>query len=1169
MAVGVVAATGRSEAERMSRAIGREFRTHDGNRRPPAPRSRELLLAHYKQTHLRVETKRTMADIVLGLTKSVVEGTVSKVQTAIEEEKQLKERVQHDLVFITDEFQMMQSFLNVVGRGQVNNNVVRTWVTQVRNLAYDVEDCIEFVIHLDKKSAWWHRLFPSFMTPVLPSCLAPVLLLDEAVADIKQIKARVEDVSQRNVRYNLISGSGSKPVGQLQLLVAAGPSAFDILIEARDVTKELSGFRDLTELLSNNDADLQVISVWGTKGDLGKTSIIRNAYNDPEISKKFGCRAWITLAHPFDPLEFIRGLLSQFYANSAQQQQGAIIGSNVLKRIKESTAVAEDDLVNEFVKEVNEKRYLIVLEDLSTMLEWDTIRLYLPNTGNGSRILVSTQQFEIASLCTGHPFQVSQLRQFSSDHGVCILFKEGSCCDRSNSDKTDRGMASCNDILHDALLMKDGVIQGEISSYYAKAGLVLDDMFTHLKRRNEKLIHLITEAIFKSKTFGFGVISVWGIAGIGKSTFVRTVYNLKPQCDMYGWVNVSSPFNLRDFSRSLLLDLHPKGTCFESFSDLTEEKKEIGMFRIKDPIHECHKLLHEHKCLVVIDGLLSTEEWDLIKAALLSGHSESFIIVITNEESVARHCAVEDLFVFNMKGLEADVGLYLFIKEVYGPLLDYQMNEEKARLMVDKCVGPISDVNPQMIEETSLLLKKWLAAKPRINHDGDLTPEMIEEAKLIIKKCGGIPKAWKRFNDRFMQELQTHPGFDSLRGLFAWMQSYFHNSPDSLKPCIFYLSIFPRNKIIRWRRLVRRWIAEGYSRDTASKSAEEYGEMLFAKLVGLSIMQQLPETGGTIVSCKGMVWYEVNIFFHEYIISEPMEENHIFTLEGHCSLTSQRTGRHLTIGSTWERDKIVFKSIDFSRLRSLTVFGKWESFFISDKMRLLRVLDLENASEVTNDVLDHIVNLPRLKFLSLRGCKMISHLPDSLGDLRQLQTLDIRHTSVVRLPTVIIKLQKLQYIRGGTKATLGDEGTSARITTAETKTQTKCRPAHTLVAWLPNLCSGRHAGDPYSGLEVPRGIKELTALHTLGVINVGIAGCKAILKELKNLTQLRKLGVSGINKKNIEELCSAVLCHRYLESLSVQFDKDKQGSCDDALKEDLRQRLAQHPNRLVLKLKLE
>lgn len=88
------------------------------------------------------------------------------------------------------------------------------------------------------------------------------------------------------------------------------------------------------------------------------------------------------------------------------------------------------------------------------------------------------------------------------------------------------------------------------------------------------------------------------------------------------------------------------------------------MFRTKDPIQECHKLLHKHKFLIVIDGLQSTEEWDLIKSTLLSGNSESFIIVITNEESVARHCAVEDNFVFNVNGLKADAALYLFIKEV-------------------------------------------------------------------------------------------------------------------------------------------------------------------------------------------------------------------------------------------------------------------------------------------------------------------------------------------------------------------------------------------------------------------------------------------------------------------------------------------------------------------------
>ena len=241
---------------------------------------------------------------------------------------------------------------------------------------------------------------------------------------------------------------------------------------------------------------------------------------------------------------------------------------------------------------------------------------------------------------------------------LTVSYLQGSY--RDSRSKDEKTFGCNNDILIDWLLMKDGLRQDDISSFYAKTGLVLDDMFTRLRECNKQLLFLITEAIFRSRgEFRFGVISVWGIAGVGKSTFVRTIYNSHGQFEMYGWVNVSHPFNLRDLACSLLLDLHQNGRCF-----LWLGEKDIDMFRTKDPIQECHKLLHKHKFLIVIDGLQSTEEWDLIKSTLLSGNSESFIIVITNEESVARHCAVEDNFVFNVNGLKADAALYLFIKEV-------------------------------------------------------------------------------------------------------------------------------------------------------------------------------------------------------------------------------------------------------------------------------------------------------------------------------------------------------------------------------------------------------------------------------------------------------------------------------------------------------------------------
>jgi hypothetical protein len=472
----------------------------------------------------------------------------------------------------------------------------------------------------------------------------------------------------------------------------------------------------------------------------------------------------------------------------------------------------------------------------------------------------------------------------------------------------------------------------------------------------------------------------------------------------------------------------------------------------------------------------------------------------------------------------------------------------------------------------------------------ELTPTGSEH---IVAKCGGILKvidairklfakeitpsggqsegmsreAKKLLNDingDFMGTLEKDPKFHSLRGLFAWMQYYFDALSDSLKPCIFYMSVFPAKHNIRRRRLLRRWIAEGYSRDTSDKVAEENGERLFSELVDLSIIQHLEtklfsrsyEEKGSSVLCQ------VNAFFHEYIISRQMEDNLVFALDGHCSLNSQHAGQHLTIRSSWDRDEVVFRGIDVSRLRSLTVFGDWKPFLISEKMRLVRVLDLEEATDVAYDDLEHIGKLlPRLKFLSLRGHKKISLLPESLCGLRQLQTLDVRGTSVIKLPLGISKLQKLQYIRAGTILTK-DEGddTVATSQTADvdqistpaedtarvqeavsdgvrTSTSSSWSRPQTLVSsWLSKFQKPRHDS---GSVKVPVGIGSLTALHTLGVVNV--AAGKAALKELKNLTQLRKLGVSGINREHWPDFCSAISGYAHLESLSVRVHEDKDG----------------------------
>jgi len=148
--------------------------------------------------------------------------------------------------------------------------------------------------------------------------------------------------------------------------------------------------------------------------------------------------------------------------------------------------------------------------------------------------------------------------------------------------------------------------------------------------------------------------------GVGKSAIVRNLYYDKmhnsDQYFKYSWVDVSHPFNLRNFSGSLLLGMHP--------TSLPTNDAHRAKMRIKDPIQECYMFLKKHSCLVVINNLQSNEEWDLIEASLVSRPSKTVIIVLTTEASIATHCARSKEDVLNVKGLEADAAFSLFKKKV-------------------------------------------------------------------------------------------------------------------------------------------------------------------------------------------------------------------------------------------------------------------------------------------------------------------------------------------------------------------------------------------------------------------------------------------------------------------------------------------------------------------------
>ena len=337
-----------------------------------------------------------MEATALSVGKSVLNGAIGYAKSTFAEEVALQLGIQKDHAFVTDELEMMRSFMMEAHEERDNNKVVKTWVKQVRDAAYDVEDSLQdFAVRL-KRPSWWR--FPR------------TLLERRRIAkQMKELRAKVEDVSQRNVRYHLIKGSGSKAAttsAEQSGLTAAAMFGID---DARRAAKQDNQRVDLVQLINKEDEDLRVIAVWGTSGDMGQTTIIREAYDNPDVQIKFPCRAWVRVMHPFSPKDFVQSLVNQLHATQGVE---ALLG-------KEKT---EQDLAKEFNGYVNDTRCLIVLNDLSTIEEWDQIKKCFPKNKKGSPIIVSSTQVEVASLCAGQESQASELKQLSADQTLYVFY---------------------------------------------------------------------------------------------------------------------------------------------------------------------------------------------------------------------------------------------------------------------------------------------------------------------------------------------------------------------------------------------------------------------------------------------------------------------------------------------------------------------------------------------------------------------------------------------------------------------------------------------------------------------------------------------------------------------------------------------------------------------------
>ncbi|KAH1102329.1 hypothetical protein GLYMA_13G194500v4 [Glycine max] len=303
-----------------------------------------------------------------------------------------------------------------------------------------------------------------------------------------------------------------------------------------------------------------------------------------------------------------------------------------------------------------------------------------------------------------------------------------------------------------------------------------------------------------------------------------------------------------------------------------------------------------------------------------------------------------------------------------------------------------------------------------------LNVELKEIGIMIVEKCKGLPLALKtigsllytkvsasEWKNVFLSKIWDLPKEDN-EIIPALLLSY-HHLPSHLKRCFAYCALFSKDHEFDKDDLIMLWMAENFLQfPQQSKRPEEVGEQYFNDLLSRSFFQESRRYG------RRFIMHDLVNDLAKYVCGnicfrlEVEEEKRIPNATRHFSFVINHIQYFDGFGSLY----------DAKRLRTfMPTSGR--VVFLSDwhckisihelfcKFRFLRVLSLSQCSGLT-EVPESLGNLKHLHSLDLSSTD-IKHLPDSTCLLYNLQTLKLNYCyNLEELPLNLHKLTNLRCL---------------------------------------------------------------------------------------------------------------------------------------------------------------
>ncbi|XP_059436275.1 disease resistance protein RPM1-like [Corylus avellana] len=316
------------------------------------------------------------------MTETVVALVINQLVQFIVHESKLLKGVHREVVDIRDELESIQCLLKDANKGDLQDDV-KMWVKQVREVAYHIEDVIdEYVLHVAQR----HRHQQSFIAflHIIGRILKKLKPQHDIATKIQDIKLSVREIKERSERYGFSSseqGSSSSATN----VIGHDPRVGSLFIEEDEVVGIESTRDELISWLVGGEFKRSVISVVGM-GGIGKTILVRKVYETESVKRHFDCHVWITVSQSYNIQKILMSIANQIYHEE-------IIALRQIDMTDEIT------LISQLKKCLQQKRYVVVFDDVWKTEFWEIVKHSLPCSDKGSRIIITTRSDLIGVSC--------------------------------------------------------------------------------------------------------------------------------------------------------------------------------------------------------------------------------------------------------------------------------------------------------------------------------------------------------------------------------------------------------------------------------------------------------------------------------------------------------------------------------------------------------------------------------------------------------------------------------------------------------------------------------------------------------------------------------------------------------------------------------------------------